>query len=733
MNKNKYKISIILIILIAIVCMCSACNGNARSFSFTQDSYTIFADEQMQFKLDVNIKPTSAEYTLASSNEKIVEVLDDGVTLRVVSYPGIVTITGTSGDQTATCLVQTIATNGSGSGDSGDTNDTYTITFKLEYGSVPDQYVAPSGLAKVPEVAEYMGQVVGGWYLDKDYKEVYDFKSPVVKDLTLYAKFVSSSEPEFLYKTINSKAYITGFRYSLVDYGHVTLPTTDTMGRTIYGIMEEAFGGCTTLTSITIPASYVDIQKKAFISCTNLVSVTFDDNSQLTTLGESAFEQCKALTTIDLPSSLVMENGTDTAVGEKIFALCTALESITLPSSIKVITNQMFAESGLISFDLSNITYIGFQAFLDAKDFESATNTANITDIRGEAFKGTKMLDDMLYKSTTNTAYLDDILLYTTLKNGNTIAIPQNIRLVASLAVYDTAVSKVEYVQLESDTPITLCKYAIGAHVDLIVPESAVDTYVTAWPSYETQIFYKDTIDMTAGGYDNSKASNGTLDILIRQDNSSATAEEWVVTISKYITTDATFVDTYGAIYDKFGYYVRINNIQTYAFYKAPTLNHIYIPAYVTHISMNAFNILSGLTLIQLEGWNSSTIASGVKLESSAINPLHDNFNIYVQKQYLGKYTSSSSDFYSMTKHFKTYEPTQHTVDFVATGYKGTFVTKQLISNKGTVTTPNTDVYKDITFHGWYTDEACTIAYDFTTEVTTSFTLYAKFDLVTND
>ncbi len=736
MNKYRLKIiTIIVLLIVVLLCICVACNGNTRKFSFSQESYTVYADEETQFQLEVTIKPTSADYTLVSSNERIVQVLDDGITLQIVSYPGIVTITGTSGDKTATCTVQTLASSGSNSSDSGTTSkDTYTVTFHLEYGSVADQEVSPNGTASVPETSEYMGMVVGGWYIDEDCTEEYDFSTAVVSDLTLYAKFVSTSEPYYTYETQNSRAYISGFLYNLVDYGHVDLPTYDTDGRLIYGIAEEAFAGCTTVTSITIPSTYEDIQANAFNSCSNLVSVVFDGQSSLVSIGNSAFEQCSSLTDITIPSTVVMKSSSDTTLGTAVFAYCTSLTSITLPESIEIITQQMFYSSGLTSIDLTNITYIGFQAFKDASDLASATNTSNITDIRGYAFDGTELLTDLLYYSSTNTAYLDDILLYTTLTNGNTILISEEIRLIASLAVYDPDVSNVVFLEFESDTPISLSTYSIGSHVDIIVPVDAVDTYISAWgSSFSSQIFYKEIINMTEGGYDDSTNTDGELTILVREDTNSTTDEEWVITIMTYTTEDATKVNVYSALYDMFGYYVRVNNILSTAFYKINTLLYITLPAYISYISMNAISVVSNLSYIWFDGWISSSIVSGIKVDSSAINPFNETYKIFVPAAYLSKYTASTSAMLSYSDHFTSYTETTYTVDFVASGYTGDFVEEQIIDKNGKVTEPNTDVYEDIIFYGWYTDEECTIEYDFSKIVTGDFTLYAKFDLVDDE
>ena len=75
----------------------------------------------------------------------------------------------------------------------------------------------------------------------------------------------------------------------------------------IYGIREEAFAGCTGLTSITIPDNIDYILHDAFYGCSNLASVEFP--SGLARIGERAFKNCTSLDSIALPDSLnLIEN-----------------------------------------------------------------------------------------------------------------------------------------------------------------------------------------------------------------------------------------------------------------------------------------------------------------------------------------------------------------------------------------------------------------------------------------
>ena len=61
-------------------------------------------------------------------------------------------------------------------------------------------------------------------------------------------------------------------------------------------------------------------------------------------------------------------------------------------------------------------------------------------------------------------------------------------------------------------------------------------------------------------------------------------------------------------------------------------------------------------------------------------------------------------------------------------GDSTTFIDIQHVVKGGTVSTPTAPTLSGYTFGGWYTDEECTVKYDFTTPVTADITLYAKWE-----
>ena len=101
------------------------------------------------------------------------------------------------------------------------------------------------------------------------------------------------------------------------DTTEVTIPEGVTM------IGDEAFSGCTQLTSLWIPEGVKRIGGYAFWKCENLTKIRLPQT--LTTIGARAFLDCRSLTSIIIPDSV-------TEIGDGAFWGCSHLTKLTLPS-----------------------------------------------------------------------------------------------------------------------------------------------------------------------------------------------------------------------------------------------------------------------------------------------------------------------------------------------------------------------------------------------------------------
>lgn len=119
---------------------------------------------------------------------------------------------------------------------------------------------------------------------------------------------------------------------------------------------KSEFNRYRTFQDVSIPNTVKSIGFSAFSNC-GMVNVAFENGSELTSISECTFSNCKKLKSINIPSGVK-------TIEKNAFTSCTNLSDINIPESLESIGDCAFYETGIGLVDLSgNVTNIGKSAF----------------------------------------------------------------------------------------------------------------------------------------------------------------------------------------------------------------------------------------------------------------------------------------------------------------------------------------------------------------------------------
>ena len=108
---------------------------------------------------------------------------------------------------------------------------------------------------------------------------------------------ITVDEGNLNYKIVDGVLYSKDDK-TLIAYPIPKSGTTYTIPASVTKIVDEAFSGCSGLTSVTIPASVTSIGNNAFEKCTGLTSVTIP--AGVTSIGSFAFNSCSNLASVTI-------------------------------------------------------------------------------------------------------------------------------------------------------------------------------------------------------------------------------------------------------------------------------------------------------------------------------------------------------------------------------------------------------------------------------------------------
>ena len=189
----------------------------------------------------------------------------------------------------------------------------------------------------------------------------------------------------------DGNATITGYSGSV---SALAIPQTID-GHKVVAIGKGAFKG-TCLVNVTIPDTVTEIGDSAFAECKQLSSVQLSNN--LTILGKFAFGNCTSLTSIWIPKSL--KTADTSAFSGSPFAGCVALQSVELETGMTKIPDNLFDSCpGFTTITIPDtVTEIGDSAFANT-NLNSITIPDSVTQIGKYAFGGSKLESIWIPKS----------------------------------------------------------------------------------------------------------------------------------------------------------------------------------------------------------------------------------------------------------------------------------------------------------------------------------------------
>ena len=561
--------------------------------------------------------------------------------------------------------------------------------------------------------------------------------------------------------------------------GVIDIPDTVISGGqpyTVTAIGDSAFKSFSTrinVSSVFIPARVRSIGDSAFNRCNALTTVTFAENSQLKSIGGSAFYGTEhaypRFKEIKIPDSVE-------TIGTNAFYDCQNLERIALPSALQTLSNGTFYNCTALSevtFPASLKT-IESSAFSGCRNLSEVKLPASLTTIESSVFHRCSDLKTVSYDGSleqwNHITANNDVLGYSCPSLVMSDYTAQFIPVMDDADPPPKTVTITKYTGTESTVilPSKISSWPVTKIGEDALKDNTTITSVTI-PASVTEIgsnAFADCTNLTSVNYEGDwsnltiqsgnpavqDAANAPLfDFEFTLDNTAA-----IVTNYKYngAAADVTIPSRYqGKPVTTIGHAAFFNSAVTSvtipdsvtsisddAFVNCPQLTNISIPNSVTYIGFFAFGSCTSLKSITLPS-SLSSISGALFSGCSQLTTIH----IPVSVTSIGNnafadcpslmtvtYPGSKTQWDDITKGSNSDVLENHLIcakleaTFTADGES---ISTQTIDRGGKFTEPAAPSKENHTFAGWYNGDKKFVFDDDTTNAPNVLELVAKWDI----